>query len=120
MSLPHENLVAWQRADDLFTHQRFPKHQQYELAPQIRRAAWSVAANIVEGTADGMTRESVRFLKIARRSLHELGYGLHSSYRLGYITNAELEAFQAKLKAIGAPLKGLIEKRRQAVNVKTT
>jgi hypothetical protein len=40
MSLPHENLVAWQRADDLFvevyhlTHQRFPKHQQYELAPQ--------------------------------------------------------------------------------------
>jgi hypothetical protein len=37
MSLPHESLVAWQRADDLFvdvhqlTHQRFPAFERNEL-----------------------------------------------------------------------------------------
>jgi four helix bundle protein len=118
MSLPHTNLVAWQRADNLFievhrlTVQRFPEVERYELASQLRRAAWSVAANIVEGTADGMSRESIRFLKIARRSLNELGYGLHVAARLGYLTGQELEAFEQKLQAIGGPLQGLINKRR--------
>lgn len=59
-----------------------------------------------------MTRESVRFLKIARRSLNELGYGLHAACRLGYITNADLEEYRRKLQAIGGPLQGLINKRR--------
>ena len=42
MPLPHENLVAWQRADDLFidvhllTHQRFPGFERYELGSQLR------------------------------------------------------------------------------------
>jgi four helix bundle protein len=118
MSLPHTNLVAWQRADNLFIEvhrlavQRFPEVERYELASQLRRAAWSVAANIVEGTADGMSRESIRFLKIARRSLNELGYGLHVAARLGYLTGQELEAFEQKLQAIGGPLQGLINKRR--------
>jgi len=46
--------VAWQRADDLFIklHQlslkAFPAHERFELGSQIRRAAYSVAANIVE------------------------------------------------------------------------
>jgi four helix bundle protein len=112
MPLPHENLVAWQRADDLFievhrlTHQRFPTIERYELAAQVRRAAWSVPANIVEGIADGTTRESIRFLKIARRSLSELSYGFHSAHRLGYITQAELESFGQKVRAIGGPLRG--------------
>ena len=122
MSLPHENLVAWQRADDLFidihrlTRQQFPRSECYELGAQLRRAAWSVAANIVEGTADGMTRESIRFLKIARRSLNETGYALHTAFRLGYITSLELEGYQQKLQSIGGPLQGLINKRRSKLS----
>ena len=125
MSLPHENLVAWQRADDLFvdvhhlTQQRFPATERYELGSQLRRAAWSIPANIVEGVADGRTRESIRFLKIARRSLNELGYGLHAACRLGYLTIAEFETYQQKLGAIGGPLQGLINKRRSMLAAKT-
>ena len=124
MSLAHENLVVWQRADDLFidlhrlTHQRFPRFERFELGQQVRRAAWSVPANIVEGIARGLGLDSIRFLKIARGSLSELGYGLHTSKRLGYITERELADYQQRLNAIGAPLQGLITSRRVKVGVK--
>jgi len=124
MSLAHENLVVWQRADDLFidlhrlTHQRFPRFERFELGQQVRRAAWSVPANIVEGIARGLGLDSIRFLKIARGSLSELGYGLHASKRLGYITEQELANYQQRLNAIGAPLQGLINARKLKVGVK--
>ena len=57
MSLRHHSLVAWQRADDLFLKlhvlslKQFPSYERYELGAQLRRAAYSVAANIVEGFA---------------------------------------------------------------------
>ena len=124
MALAHENLVAWQRADDLFidlhrlTHQRFPRFERFEIGQQIRRAAWSVPANIVEGIARGLGLDSIRFLKIARGSLSELGYGLHTSKRLGYITEEEFAIYQQRLSAIGGPLQGLINKRRLKVGLK--
>ena len=70
MSQPHENLIAWQRSDDLcvaiyeVTERRFPKDERYGLAPQLRRAAYSVAANIVEGYAFPKGRARGRFLRI--------------------------------------------------------
>lgn len=57
MSLSHHTLVAWQRADDLFIklHQlslkAFPAFERFELGSQLRRAAFSVPVNIVEGFA---------------------------------------------------------------------
>jgi four helix bundle protein len=57
MPLRHHNLIAWQRADDLFivvhklARESFPIEERYELSSQLRRAAYSVAANIVEGYA---------------------------------------------------------------------
>jgi four helix bundle protein len=115
--------VAWQRADDLFielhrlTHEQLPRFERFELGSQIRRAAWSIAANIVEGIARGKSRDSIRFLKIARGSLSEVGYGLHACARLGYISEAERAVLQQKLQSIGAPLKGLIRKRKLKVAV---
>jgi four helix bundle protein len=121
MSLPHENLVAWQRADDLFvdvhqlTHQRFPAFERYELSSQLRRAAYSVPAKIVEGIARGKGKDSIRFLKIARGSLSELGYGLHACTRLGYLRDPELVELRQNLQAVGAPLPGLIDQRRRKI-----
>jgi four helix bundle protein len=118
MPLPHQNLVAWGRADDLFlevhllTLQRFPAHERFELGSQLRRAAFSVPANIVEGTAREHDRERIRFFNLAAASLRELGYGLHASRRLGYIGAEELSEFEQKLQFIGAPLYGLIRKHR--------
>ena len=102
MTLPHHNLVAWQRADDLFidlhllTRQRFPRFEQYELGSQIRRAAYSVPANMVEGIARTSHREVCRFLDVASSSLSEVGYGIHAATRLGYLTLDEARRSNTK------------------------
>src|SRR4051812_3550040 len=91
MPLRHENLVAWQRADDLFiaVHRLatdcFPRSEQFALSSQLRRAAYSVPANIVEGFARRSGRDRLRFLNIAEASLAEVGYCIHVARRLGYI-----------------------------------
>jgi four helix bundle protein len=118
MSLPHHRLVAWQRADDLFidihrlTHQRFPRSEQYELGSQLRRAAFSVAANIVEGTARRTLPDGLRFFNIASASLAELGYGLHAAHRLGDIDADVMRVFDRRVREVGAPLHGLIRSYR--------
>jgi len=116
MALKHHNLVAWQRADDLFievhrlTLQRFPAHERYELGGQLRKAAFSVPANIVEGIARRSRGDTIRFLNIASASLSEVGYALHAATRLDYITIAEYEQFEQKVRMIAGPLHGLIRK----------
>jgi four helix bundle protein len=112
--LRHETLVAWQRADDLFVevHQlaksKFPRDERFELSSQIRRAAYSVAANIVEGFARRSGRERAHFLNIAEASLAEVGYCLHVARRLGYIDNALYSRFDIQVRRTAAPLVGLI------------
>ena len=90
MTQRHTNLVAWQRADDLFIEvhrlaKRFPADERFELCSQIRRAAYSVPANIVEGFARRSPKERLHFLNIAEASLAEVGYCFHVARRLGYI-----------------------------------
>lgn len=113
MSARHENLVAWQRADDLFIelHQmvkrRFPGEERYELASQLRRAAYSVVANIAEGMSRRSPKEKLHFLNIAEGSLAEAGYCLHAAHRLGYLSDAEHATLLDKTRMVGAPLTGL-------------
>src|SRR5688572_1136785 len=100
MPLRHHSLVAWQRADDLFIRlhrlvsEAFPQEARFDLGRQLRRAAYSVPANIVEGFAREHSRERLQFLRIAWGSLAEVGYCVHAARRLEYIdarTYAELE-----------------------------
>ena len=118
MSLAHHTLVAWQRADDLFIrlHQlslkAFPAYERFELGGQLRRAAFSVAANIVEGFAHSPGRTRVNFLNIARASLAEVGYCVHVAMRLGYISEATAAELESGVKQVGAPLAGLIRLAR--------
>ena len=118
MSLAHHSLVAWQRADDLFItlHQlslkAFPAHERFELSAQLRRAAFSVAANIVEGFAHSPGRTRLNFLNIARASLAEVGYCIHVAQRLGYVSETVALELETAVKQVGAPLAGLIRSAR--------
>ncbi len=114
MAQRHEQLIAWQRADDLFIeiHQlarkHFPPDERFELSSQIRRAAYSVPANIVEGFSRRTRGDRGRFLNIAEASLAEVGYCLHAAKRLGYIDPATFARIDAQVKQVWAPLAGLI------------
>ena len=114
MPLRHHTLVAWQRADDLFielhvlTVQTWPQIERFELGSQTRRAAYSVAANIVEGIARDHMRERLQFLNVARGSLAELGYCVHAAHRLGYLTNEQRDTLETKVKRASAALNGYI------------
>jgi four helix bundle protein len=114
MPLRHENLIAWQRADDLvveirkLTKSNFPIDERFELSSQSRRAAFSVAANIVEGVARRAPKERKRFLNIAEASLAELGYCLHVAKRLGYLDADLYSKLDLQVRRAAAPLVGLI------------
>ena len=82
------------------------------MRAQLRRAAYSVPANIVEGFARRHRRERLHFLNIAESSLAEVGYCLHVAMRLGYITSEALASLEAELNGVGAPLMGLIRVTR--------
>ncbi|MBY0495141.1 MAG: four helix bundle protein [Cyanobacteria bacterium] len=126
MPLPHHNLVVWQRSDDLFieihqlTHKKFPRGEKYELSSQLRRAAYSVPANIVEGTQREHARESLHFCSIASASLAEVGYGLHAARRLGYLLPDDYESLEQKIRMIAAPLRGLMAKYRRRETLRPT
>jgi len=117
--------VVWQRADDLFielhrlTLQRFPAFERYEPWSQVRRA-FSIPANIVEGTARESARAQIRFFNVAAASLRERGYALHAGRRLGYISADELTLLEEKMRTIGSPLHGLIRRHRAFVIARTT
>ena len=126
MPLPHHNLVVWQRADDFFieihqlTHTGFPKDERYELSAQLRRAAYSVPANIVEGTQRKFPKESFHFCSIASASLAEVGYGLHAARRLGYLVPSRYEDLERKIRQIAAPLNGLMDRYRRGMTLEDT
>lgn len=122
MALAHHSLVAWKRADDLFialhrlSLQAFPAHERFELGSQLRRAAYSVAANIVEGSARRKWRERLQFLRIAESSLAEVGYCVHVARRLQYLSDAAAVELETEIRRVAAPLVGLIRATRSKVH----
>ena len=114
LNLRHHSLVAWQRADDLFinlhklTIKSFPSFERYELGSQLRKAAYSVPANIAEGYGRRHRRDRLHFLNIAEASLAEAAYCVHAAWRLGYVDDPSLKGLEKELKGVGAPLAGLI------------
>jgi four helix bundle protein len=120
MSQRHENVVAWKRADDLcvaiyrLTRAKFPAEERYGLTAQMRRAAYSVAANIVEGYGFESRASTLRFLRIAAASLAEVGYGVHLAARLELLTPSDLAPITAQIAQTAAPLHGLIRHFKRA------
>lgn len=87
----YERFDAWQAGHELVlaVYQRsreWPADERYGLVSQARRAAFSVVANIVEGSARRGATEFRRFLDIAFASLAEVGYCLRLARDLGYDT----------------------------------
>jgi four helix bundle protein len=121
MPLHHHTLIAWQRPDGLFIklHQLslkvLPAFERFELGSQLRRSAFSVPVNIVEGFARPKGRARLNFLNISQSSPAEVGYCVHVARRLGYLSEIVAEELEREIDQVGAPLAGLIRSERLQV-----
>lgn len=89
------DLLVWQKAHQFVLGvyeltAAFPRRETFGLALQMRRAAVSIAANIVEGFAKRSKADKARLLNIAEGSLEESRYYLILTEDLGYSTTKEL------------------------------
>jgi four helix bundle protein len=64
---------------------QYPAQERYGLTSQTRRAAFSAAVNIVEGSSRKSRKEFRRFLDIALSSLTEVGYALRFAREAGFL-----------------------------------
>ncbi len=64
----------------------FPRDEWFGLRAQIRRAATSIASNIVEGSARRGSAEYVNFLNIARGSAAEVAYLIELASELDFLS----------------------------------
>lgn len=83
-------LKAWQLGHELVLEvyrvtKQFPREELFGLTSQLRRAASSVPANIVEGSQSQYTKEYRQFLFTSKRSLAEVEYFIFLSNELGYL-----------------------------------
>src|SRR5437868_3983079 len=110
----YTKIEAWRLADDLTVaiYERtrsFPKEEAYGLTSQLRRASYSVPANIVEGSSRESKKDYLHFLYIARGSLSETQYFIHLGQRLGYLSSEQQEFLREQTRIAFACLHGLIK-----------
>ena len=94
----------------------FPASEKYALSDQIKRSAYSVTANIVEGHSRQTTKEFIKFLYQARGSMEELRYFLLLSKDLRYLTHAQYDALEERSISINKMLNSLITAVKQKLN----
>lgn len=115
----YKKLTVYQKAKQLiimiykYTN-IYPKTETYSLVPQMRRAAISVMANIVEGYSKESAKEYARFLTISIGSLTELEVYLELSFDLGFIKSIEY----TKMFDLLIEVKKLLYGTRRSIRVK--
>jgi four helix bundle protein len=115
----HRKLEVFQLADSLALlvyeiTRNFPADERYGLTSQLRRAAVSVGANIVEGTARTSRSDFLRLLTIAYGSACELEYEISLASRLGYIPQQHRDGLRELALRTCRALRSLIQAIRSA------
>ena len=86
----YEDLEVWRYADEIMARtysfiQTLPLWEKYNLVSQMRRSAFSIPTNIVEGFGRRHAKEKIRFYNTSYTSAQELKYQYQASRRLGYV-----------------------------------
>jgi four helix bundle protein len=110
--LPYERFLAWRACHQLALAvyaltRHFPVEERYGLTVQARRAAFSAAANIAEGSAKRGTREFRRYLDNSLGSLSELAYILRLAHDLGLVEADDWRRIDEKRDTAGKLVWGL-------------
>ena len=109
-----EDLAVFQKAYrvSLELHRKsleFPKHEQYGLAEQVRRASKSICANLAEGHGKQghSVKEFKRCVSIALGSSDEMRVWLRYCLDLEYIEETEWQRWKESYQEISRMLQGL-------------
>jgi four helix bundle protein len=86
----------------------FPSEERFGLIPQIRRAAASIGANLMEGSHRLNRKEFRHFAGIAKGSAGELKYHLLLAKDLDYLPSEKYQELRLGLEEISKMLNGLI------------
>lgn len=113
MSRDHRKLRVFQRADALVlavyrATRPFPAEERFGLQAQIRRAAVSAAANVVEGSARRTAAEYVNFLNIAAGSAAEARYLIDLASRLRLLSEGDAIVLEGGYRELSASLCALM------------
>jgi four helix bundle protein len=108
-------LKVWEKAHSLAVAvhaltEEMPRKSNTELIDQLRRAALSVPANIVEGAGSATNKEFARFLKIAFSSANELEYHLQFAADTGVVPQVIFSARQAEVVEVRKMLMRLMRR----------
>lgn len=112
----HRRLAVWQRARQLVgtvygITRALPSEERFVLTPQLRRAAWSVPANIAEGNAKLGMREMRRYFDCALGSLAEVDSFVGILPDIYGVDTKWLEEIEGERKDITRGLIGIIRAR---------
>lgn len=99
------DLQVWQKAHELVLGIyritiKLPSHEMYGLIAQLRRAALSVACNIVEGFHRRSVHDSLHFYNMADASLEEVRYQLMVARDLCYINEMEYTTIELQAASV--------------------
>ena len=108
----YDNLMAWQACHKLvlavyLVTARWPTEERYGLVAQARRAAFSSAANLAEGSGKRSDRDFRRYIDNALASLAELRYMLRLASELEFLEVEEADSLEAVRDEAGKATWGL-------------
>jgi len=87
---------------------KFPDEERFSLTSQIRRAAASIGANLMEGSHRLSRREFRQFVGVAKGSAGELKYHLLLAKDLGYMPQNQYHVLRSEAEQISKMLNGLV------------
>jgi|SRR5437868_6467174 len=107
-----KELQVWQKAMDLvaFTYELtkcFPKEEKFGLVTQIQRCAVSIPSNIAEGSGRVSNKEFQHYISIAMGSSFELETQIILAFKFKYITEEQINTFEAILRPVQKMAYGL-------------
>ena len=106
-----DTLIVWKKSHELTLKiyeitKTFPREEIFGITSQLRRAAYSIPSNIVEGRTKSTIAHRLSFISHSTGSLEEVKYFLLLSRDLNYLTTEKYNELIPFLEEVGKLLNG--------------